>query len=1121
MLRRAVFLALILTMGCSNGSSSSDSGAALDSGIEVMESETVVSLVDVADGNGLDTGPEALVFPEVQAPDLEPACQPGEGCLGDKCEENNQCQSGWCVPHLGDGVCTVLCQDECPDGWSCKLVAGTDPDAVYICVSEFANLCRPCHGSADCNSPGLESACVSYPGGTGFCGAACVEEAESDACPWGFSCHTVETIEGSGLNQCIADAGECPCASASVKGGLSTACLVENEFGVCEGLRACMEEGLTDCDAATPEAEACNGIDDDCDGDVDEPEEVGGDYINLCNDENECTTDTCTGTDGCEYETLDEGECKDGDACTVGDHCEQGQCVGLPIACDDDNPCTDDSCDGLGGCQNLANALPCDDGDPCTVKDSCEDKACNGFTIDCDCQSNDDCLTYEDGNLCNGTLFCNQEKLPWSCQVAPDTAVTCPLPEGAGAICLAAACNPEDGECSFVSANEGFACDDLDACTVGDKCVEGTCTPGVLANCNDGNPCTDDECAPETGCVHADNVSPCSDGDVCTVLDQCAEGECFPGEPLICDDGNVCTDDSCDQQVGCLHIPNLVDCNDGNKCTFADHCKDGICRFGGQVDCNDSNPCTDDVCNNQGGCLSVANSLPCDDGNLCTKFDQCGQTQCQPGDDLVCNDGNLCTDDSCAPDLGCVFQPNESNCDDGNLCTEEDHCLDGMCQGKVPKQCADDNLCTDDSCDPELGCIHTLNDSPCDDDNLCTLGDICADGQCASGEKMECNDGNVCTVDACWPQAGCSFQQLNDFVEVGGCAGACTGCNNGQCVAVADDQEDTEGLATCGDDSGTCFRCFDGQCAFQTDAQDLWNECDTADAPGAGSCRSQQCSGSGFECGFVAGGEAGQPACWRCPGDSFDPSFIADNEQDDEGVARCDDVCQACQGSQCANADVGTDPGDQCPEGAEEQEGGAPNFCQQRLRDGKCDGDGGCNDFGDFKAINQGQQCLATPFCVGDVYYATALCNNGQCNQGSGELGCCGDGACPADKHCDLDSHQCVANYPACQGWEYDGSCWYYDNSDSYEFTCDELCQGHGAECLVAGRIKEASNPNCTVCKHWFPSMSCNFGIHDEPAKPCTYGSSKCEYANYSPAVSSCGGPKYGTATHRFCSCTF
>ena len=56
------------------------------------------------------------------------------------------------------------------------------------------------------------------------------------------------------------------------------------------------------------------------------------------------------------------------------------------------------------------------------------------------------------------------------------------------------------------------------------------------ADCNDGNPCTDDTCEnPGTStasCLHTNNTAPCDDGDVCTQPDACQNGACA-GTPVL------------------------------------------------------------------------------------------------------------------------------------------------------------------------------------------------------------------------------------------------------------------------------------------------------------------------------------------------------------------------------------------------------------------------------------------------------------------------------------------------------------------------------------------------------------------------------------------------------------
>ena len=107
------------------------------------------------------------------------------------------------------------------------------------------------------------------------------------------------------------------------------------------------------------------------------------------------------------------------------------------------------------------------------------------------------------------------------------------------------------------------ACDDGSVCTTADACLGGHCA-GEPVNCDDGNPCSDDLCNSTSGCYHTPNTAPCSDGSACTVGDFCAGGSCAGGPPANCDDSNPCTDDSCAPATGCAYWPH---CWDGNACT--------------------------------------------------------------------------------------------------------------------------------------------------------------------------------------------------------------------------------------------------------------------------------------------------------------------------------------------------------------------------------------------------------------------------------------------------------------------------------------------------------------------------------------------------------------------------
>ncbi|MDP6943115.1 MAG: hypothetical protein QF464_03105, partial [Myxococcota bacterium] len=95
-----------------------------------------------------------------------------------------------------------------------------------------------------------------------------------------------------------------------------------------------------------------------------------------CDDDDACTDDSCDPGSGCVY-AYNEGDCDDGNACTTGDVCILGNCAAPEMLdCDDDDPCTADSCDVGFGCQHAPTNALCDDGDPCTTGDACVAGTC-------------------------------------------------------------------------------------------------------------------------------------------------------------------------------------------------------------------------------------------------------------------------------------------------------------------------------------------------------------------------------------------------------------------------------------------------------------------------------------------------------------------------------------------------------------------------------------------------------------------------------------------------------------------------------------------------------------------------------------------------------------------------
>jgi len=237
-----------------------------------------------------------------------------------------------------------------------------------------------------------------------------------------------------------------------------------------------------------------------------------------CDDGDPCTIDGCEPDRGCVAWPAPAGlPCDDGDVCTEGDACDgEGSCVGVPLDCDDGDPCTLDLCFPATGCLNQPATLPCDDLDPCTVADTCRQGVCAGTPIACD-----------DGNACTAN-----------------------------------ACDPAIGACVAAPRLDGTPCDDLDPCTVADRCEAGVCR-GLPAACDDGLDCTFDLC--DAGaCLHLPAPGFCLDQEGCVPV-----GERPPNAPcMLCVATDSLTPDAALEGALCD--------DDGVPCTEA-RCAGGAC----------------------------------------------------------------------------------------------------------------------------------------------------------------------------------------------------------------------------------------------------------------------------------------------------------------------------------------------------------------------------------------------------------------------------------------------------------------------------------------------------------------------------------------------------------------
>ena len=834
--RTGIGLVLALHLGCSGGGASAtessdvgstfaDNGGSLDD----LAVGTDVSTVEIAPTEDLvkaDLGSDS-------GPAQSDAGCSGGGSAGCPCTENGECDTGFCVETADGHACAGLCNGNCLPGYACHAVTSTGGDVVNLCLPAQPRLCEPCGADSDCNNVlgGSDSRCVAYPATNGaligqFCGTACDSKTP---CPLGYSCDGRLSVAGVKANVCIRDDQVCPCDARAIAAELPTICSLANGIGKCSGKRACGSTGLSACDAPAAVTETCNLLDDDCDGQTDEPGN------GLCDDGKPCTYDNCIAGQ-CQHPPAS-GPCDDGSACTQQEACEFDKCIGKTVDCSDGNPCTLDNCDPVKGCSNpLDNGAACSDGNSCTIGDACNGGLCLPGTAT-ECLDNNPCTT----DSCSAIAGCIFEanSLPCTDNDVCTTVDVCAnaackggptLPCQDGNACTTDACDASKG-CVFVDIVG--PCDDGNACSSGDTCAAGICKPGSALPCNDNNPCTDDGCDWQKGCTHSAGSGPCSDGDACTLNDVCSDGVCQSGQANDCLDANPCTTDSCDNLKGCLHTPSTQPCSDGNVCTVGDACNAGLCWPGKGAVCDDDNPCTNDLCDPLKGCLATANSLGCSDGSVCTVGDLCQGGQCQPGSNISCNDGNACTDDGCDAAKGCQHANNEAVCDDGSVCTILDSCAGGLCTAGGVKNCDDGAACTTDSCDPKAGCENAANTIACDDGNACTTGDACANTVCLPGKATSCDDANPCTDDSCDKATGCKH-----LANTANCndSNACTSadiCGGGSCQggsAVACDDKNPCTTDSCNPALGCVYAANSAPC-------DDANPCTLGDACAAGGCK--------------------------------------------------------------------------------------------------------------------------------------------------------------------------------------------------------------------------------------------------------------------------------------------
>jgi hypothetical protein len=272
-------------------------------------------------------------------------------------------------------------------------------------------------------------------------------------------------------------------------------CIIENLGGVDVATSCCdlTQNTLEECQSQLPGciAEECDDGDNDCNtNNCDNNCRATPN----CDDNNDCTIDSCAGNGECSNVPVEDGTpCEDDNICQEGDECQQGQCVAGtdPLDCNDNDECTTDSCDSTLGCQH--DPVVCSDDDVCTDDTLASCDPILGCQIpDVNCDDQDACTVESCNSEGNGCEYVARD-----CDDAIDcTADTCDSAQG----CVH---TPNDSACADGDPCTDDQCDVLDGCvnTLDNSDGDGDGTPDCEDQCiNDPNKTEPGEC----GCGVAD-----------------------------------------------------------------------------------------------------------------------------------------------------------------------------------------------------------------------------------------------------------------------------------------------------------------------------------------------------------------------------------------------------------------------------------------------------------------------------------------------------------------------------------------------------------------------------------------------------------------------------------------
>ncbi len=341
---------------------------------------------------------------------------------------------------------------------------------------------------------------------------------------------------------------------------LAGTCPVQGQTGACSTGSWRCEQGQAVCKAPTSVAEVCNGIDDDCDGEVDNIADIGK---------------ACT-------DPLAHGPCKDGVW-----RCENNQKVcksATPPAVEICNG-VDDDCDGkidnpLGSCVVsgklgicAVGAWECDTGvKVCKQVEAGTVEVCNGQDDDCNGVIDD---TVDEGKPCTDTTkkgVCAEGV--FRCQKS-STGVwerVCFSQKGP----QTKACNGLDDDCDGVVDAGCIPCKSHTDCGGSGLCVNGFCDK--TAQCASASDCPTDQVCKQNRCAYcALSGADCPTGQLCIADAQKGYNRCQPVQCVVnsnCSFGLVCKQNRCQN---CDPAAKDAQGNPINECGGQSVCLQGKC----------------------------------------------------------------------------------------------------------------------------------------------------------------------------------------------------------------------------------------------------------------------------------------------------------------------------------------------------------------------------------------------------------------------------------------------------------------------------------------------------------------------------------------------------------------